>query len=67
MKMFKLLSYVFAAAGVLLTVCSFLGRFIDKPSVFGKFIPGGIAASSAMIGADTFLLLAILAYLYKND
>jgi hypothetical protein len=67
MKTFKILSYVFAAAGVILMVWSFLGRFIDSPTVFGRFIPGGIAASSGMMGADTFLLLAILAYLYKKD
>jgi hypothetical protein len=67
MKVFKLLSYVFAAAGVLLMVCSFFGRFIDGRTVFGKIIPGGMAASNVMLGADTFLLLAILAYLYKKD
>lgn len=63
----KVLSYVFAAVGVLLMIGAFLGRFIDARTVFGKIIPGGIAASSAMIGADSFLLLAILAYLYKKD
>ena len=63
----KVLSYVFAAAGVLLMIGAFLGRFIEARTVLGRIIPGGIAASSAMIGADTFLLLAILAYLYKKD
>jgi len=67
MKGFKVLSYIFAAVGVLLIAWSFLGRFIDSREVMGRFVHGGIAASSAMIGADTFLLLAILAYLYKQD
>jgi hypothetical protein len=67
MKGFRVLSYVFAAGGVLLVGWSFLGRFIDARTVMGCIIPGGVSASSAMIGADTFLLLAILAYLYKKD
>lgn len=67
MKAFKVLSYVFAAVGVLLMIWSFAGRFIDKPSVMGNIFHGGIAASSALLGANTFLLLAILACLYKKD
>jgi hypothetical protein len=67
MKAFKVLSYVFAAVGVLLMTWSLAGRFIDKPYVMGNIIHGGIAASSAMLGANTFFLLAILAYLYKKD
>lgn len=63
----KKLSFVFAALGVLIMIWSFVGRFIDAREVFGKLIPGGISASSAMIGANTFLLLAILTYLYKKD
>lgn len=63
----KVLSYVFVAVGVLLMIWAFLGKFIDARTVMGYIIPGGIAASSAMIGANSFLLLAILAYLYKKD
>jgi hypothetical protein len=63
----KILSYVFAVVGVLLMIGAFLGRFIEARTVLGAAIPGGISASSAMIGADTFLLLAILAFLYKKD
>ena len=63
----KILSYFFALAGVLLMIWAFLGKFIDAHTVMGRIIPGGIAASSVMVGADTFLLLAILAYLYKKD
>jgi hypothetical protein len=67
MKNSKMLSYFFAAAGVVLAFCSFIGRFVDNREVFGKILPGGMSASSVMIGADTFLLLAVLAFLYKKD
>jgi hypothetical protein len=68
MKACKALSYVFAVVGILLVICAVLGRFIDSQTVFGNFIPdGGMAATSVMLGADTFLLLAILAYLYKKE
>jgi len=63
----KILSYVFAAFGILMMIGAFLGRFIESRTVLGCCIPGGIAASSAMIGANTFLLLAILIFLYKKD
>lgn len=63
----KILSYVFAALGILIMIGAFAGRFIDARTVLGCIIPGGISASSAMIGADTFLLLAILASLHKKD
>lgn len=63
----KKLSYVFAALGILIMIGAFAGRFIEARTVLGCCIPGGIAASSAMIGANTFLLLAILIYLYKKD
>jgi len=68
MKTFKVLSYVFAAIGVLLMICAVLGRLIHSQTVFGNIIPGGgMAAASVMVGANTFLLLAILAYLYKKE
>lgn len=63
----KKLSYVFAAVGIVLMICAFMGRFICEPTVFGAIIHGGMKASNVMIGADTFLLLAILVYLYKKD
>lgn len=63
----KKLSYVFALAGFLLMIGAFLGRFIEARTVLGCIIPGGMSASSAMIGANSFLLLAILTYLYKKD
>lgn len=63
----KKISYLFAALGVLVMIGAFLGRFIDQRTVLGFCIPGGISASSAMIGANTILLLAILIYLYTKD
>lgn len=67
MKALKSLSYVFAAIGVLLMVYTFAGRFIDERTVLGSVISGGMAASTLMIGANSFLLLAVLSYLYKKD
>ncbi len=67
MKAFGMLSRVLAVAGILLMVYSFVGKFIGRPTVFGYIIPGGMSASSAMLGADTLLLLAILAYLYRKE
>jgi hypothetical protein len=65
MKAFKWLSYICSGIGVILMLCALIGRFISRASVFGSIMPGsGMSATSAMIGADTFLLLAILAYLY---
>ena len=63
----KKISYIFTAMGVLVMIGSFIGRFIDQRTVLGCCIPGGISASSAMIGANTILLLAILIYLYNKD
>lgn len=67
MKALKSLSYVFALIGVLMMIYAFAGRFIDEPTVLGSVIKGGMEASTMMLGANTFLLLAILAYLYKKD
>lgn len=67
MKAFDLLSRVFAVAGVLLVIYTVVGRFISRPTLFGYLIPGGIEASSAMVAANTLLLLAILSHLYKKQ
>ncbi|MBI4633763.1 MAG: hypothetical protein HY742_07720 [Deltaproteobacteria bacterium] len=67
MKALKTLSHVFAVIGILLVIYAFLGRFIDGRTVFGYIIRGGISAPSAMLGANTFLLLAILANFYKKE
>ena len=57
----KKIAWLLAAVGVLLAVYAVVGRFVDARSVLGRIIPGGIAASSLMIGANTVLLLAVLA------
>ena len=67
MKIFKILSHVFAVAGIFLMFYAFLGRFINERTVLGWLIPGGMSAASAMIGANSFLLLAILANFYKKE
>ncbi|HLA27435.1 MAG TPA: hypothetical protein VJZ49_06025 [Syntrophales bacterium] len=67
MKNFKILSQVFAVIGILLIIYAFLGRFIGGNTVFGYLIEGGISATAAMLGANTFLLLAILADMYKKE
>ena len=66
MKMFKTLSYVLAVAGVMLMIMAFLGRFVFAPTVFGGMFRDGMSAASAMLGSNTLLLLAILAYLYSR-
>ena len=67
MKNFKIVSQVFAVIGILLIIYSFFGRFISGDSVFSYLFRGGMSAASAMLGANTFLLLAILANLYKKE
>ncbi len=67
MKAFDVLSRVFAVAGVLLVIYAVVGRFVGRPTVFGYLIPGGIKASSAMLAANTSLILAILTHLYKKQ
>ncbi|MBN1894824.1 hypothetical protein JW906_10030 [bacterium] len=68
MKAFKTLSWIFAGIGVLLMICAVLGRFISEPTVFGDIVPPeGMDATSVMIGANSFLLLAILAHLFKKE
>ncbi len=67
MKAFEQLSRVFAVAGVLLAVYAVVGRFINRPTVFGDLISTGLKASSVLVAANTLLLLAVLSYLYKKQ
>ncbi len=67
MKGFKMLSYLFSAVGFLLIICAFVGRFYDGPKVFGRFVNGGVTAPTVFVIANSFLLLAVLTYLYKKD
>ncbi|MDO8724113.1 MAG: hypothetical protein Q7J31_18075 [Syntrophales bacterium] len=67
MKEFKILSQVFAVIGILLMIYAFLGKFISGDTVFSYLFTGGMSATAAMLGANSFLLLAILTYLYKKE
>jgi hypothetical protein len=67
MKFLDTLSHVFAVTGVLLILCSVIGRFMNDRTIFGNLIEGGITAPSVLIGANTFLLLAILSHFYKKQ
>jgi hypothetical protein len=60
------ISVVLAVAGILLMLCSVIGRFVGAQTVFGGVLGGGISAMSAMIGASTLLLLAVLAKLFSK-
>ncbi|MFC1496987.1 hypothetical protein ACFLS1_00750 [Verrucomicrobiota bacterium] len=67
MKNLNMAVKVLVAAGILLALYSIAGRFLGGRAVLGWLIPGGMAASSAMIGANTLLLLAVLAKLCGKD
>ena len=66
-KFLNLVSFACLLIGGMLMVYSVLGRFIDEPSLMGTFVEDGISAGSVMIGANTFLLLAILAKVLRKD
>ncbi|MDD4870763.1 MAG: hypothetical protein PHR77_09405 [Kiritimatiellae bacterium] len=53
-----------AAAGILLIVYAIVGRFVYEPTVFGYLVKYGMAASSALLGGNTLLLLAMLVDAY---
>ena len=63
----KVVPDLLALTGIALMLWSVVGRFVRAREVMGGVIPDGIAASSAMIGANTLLLLAVLAHFYKKD
>ena len=58
----KALSYVLAVIGVILFVYAAIFRFVSDPTVFGNIYP--LQAKTVVLGANTILLTAILAYLY---
>jgi hypothetical protein len=60
------LSQSLAVAGVLLIVYAIVGRFVYGPTVFGYLVKDGMAASSALIGGNTLLILALLADTYSK-
>lgn len=59
----KKVAMLLAAVGVFVAVYAIVGRFVYDRTVLGCLIHDGVAASSLMIVANTFLLLAILAAL----
>jgi hypothetical protein len=61
----KGVSRILTVVGTLMMLVAIVGRFVYARTVLGGLIPGGISAQSAMVGANTVLLLAILAYLYS--
>ena len=62
----KVLSYVLAVIGAGLFIYAVIFRFVGGPTVFGYIHP--FQAKTVVLGANTILLMAILAYLYdKND
>ena len=60
----KNLSYVLGVAGVLLFIYAILGRFIGGPTVFGYIF--ALDAKTVVLGANTFLILAVLVTLYSK-
>lgn len=61
----KVVSYVLAAVGALLFAYAVVGRFIGGPTVFGYIY--ALEAKTVVLGANTILLLAVLAALYARD
>ena len=60
----KTLSYVLAAIGVFLFVYSVIFRFVNDPTVFGYIY--ALKAKTVVLGANSLLLMAILACLYAK-
>ena len=61
----KKVSYALAIVGVLMLVYAVVGRFISEPTVLGWLPPPGfpMQPKSLVIGANSVLLLAVLASL----
>jgi len=62
--MTKKLSQILTVLGTLLMLYAIIGRFLGAQTVLGFFFRPGISAQSVLIGANTLLILAILAHLY---
>ncbi len=56
---------IVAAAGVLVAVVALVGRFYQANTVLGGVLPGGVAASSLLLCANTLLLIAVFMKLYN--
>jgi hypothetical protein len=64
--MMKKVSMALAAAGVLVAIYAVAGRFIGARTVLSYVVPNGMAAMSLLLGANTLLLLALLANAYSK-
>lgn len=60
----KVLSYVLAVIGLVLFVYAVIFRFVSGSTVFGYVY--ALQAKTVVLGANTILLIAILAYLYSK-
>jgi len=58
----KILSYILAAVGAVLFIYAAIFRFIGGITVFGYIF--ALQPKTVVLGANTILLIAILAYLY---
>jgi hypothetical protein len=62
-----LISRILAVLGVLLALYALVGRFVGGPAICSYLIPGGVSAGTGALGANTLLLLAILAHAYAGN
>ena len=60
----KIVSYVLSAVGLFLFLYAIVGRFVYNPTVFGYI--RAFETRTVVIGANTLLLLAVLAILYSK-
>jgi len=60
----KKLSQILTVLGTLLMLYAILGRFLFAPTVLGFIFQPGISAQALLTGANTLLILAILANIY---
>ena len=63
-----MIAKVCATAGILLMAYAVIGRFVYGPTVLGwvPYLRQGMAAGSAMLGANSLLLIAVLAKLFEK-
>jgi hypothetical protein len=62
----KKVAILLTAVGILVAAYAVVSRFVYDQTALGFLIHNGLAASTVMIGANTILLLAILAKLFND-
>ena len=60
----KVLSYILTVIGVVLFVYAVIFRFVGGTTVFGYIFP--LQPKTVVLGANSLLLMAILAYLFQK-